>query len=912
MRLFEALRAAGYWRDRRPDVQGFCRDRGYRPQYVYAWLRGRVPGPANLTRLCRDLGVSRAWLLLGEGEQGYVDQVVQAFGAGPSPAARSGRADRTAPRGRRRPEAPPGEPRSDPGEGPGPAARQVLDLVAPLGRLRALSERLAAAERALRESEERVRSVIETAGSAIVAVSPDGRVADWNQQATQLSGRRREDALGQRLVELLLPAGARAGFEEALRRVLGGQPIRGMEEALHTVEGQRLRVLWNLSPLRDASGQVRGALAIGHDITALKQTEEALRLSQSRLDLALSGLPMVFYGARATDNFAALWLTGDVERVTGFPAEVFLRDPHFWLRRVRPEDRPGVMEAFAALRSTGRILVEYRWQVADGSYRWLWDEAVLVPGAEGEPDQMVGIWFDVTERRRAGEAARILGEAAQRLTGSLLPWDARQRAVEAARHLLSTRRAVLYEWEPATDELRCTALAGPPLGLHQVGAARPVDGSITALTLREGVTLASRDVFADPRLSYPPALVAELRRHDPGLGAAASAPLRLSGQVVGVLVVGDRQGRSFTDAELQLLQALADHAVAALSNARLYVEAERRRREEEALAGVARAMAEAPGFEVAVARALDSALGLLRVGRASLWLQEPDGALVAVASEGPIALPFRPGTRMPPGTGLGGRAVQEGAVLQSPDILADASVRLDPALRDVVDRLGSRAVLAVPLRTRGRIIGVLVLGDVTGRRFSESEVALARALADQVAAALETSRLLGEREEEVRRLSVLHELSRAATERQPAARLAETIRGQVGRVLDARNLVVALYDADRDEVEVILRLHRGEPDARVPRRYPRGRGLLARVLAGARPVRTADYAAACRREGVEPVPASLEFPHWLGVPMVVAGRVVGALVLRSAERPFSEEDERLLASIANVAALAVSLSAPGT
>jgi signal transduction histidine kinase/CheY-like chemotaxis protein len=70
-------------------------------------------------------------------------------------------------------------------------------------------------------------------------------------------------------------------------------------------------------------------------------------------------------------------------------------------------------------------------------------------------------------------------------------------------------------------------------------------------------------------------------------------------------------------------------------------------------------------------------------------------------------------------------------------------------------------------------------------------------------------------------------------------------------------------------------------------------------------LRTTDYAAACEREGVTPVPESLAFPHWLGVPMIVGDEALGAVTLSTAGRPFTDADERLLTNIASLAALAL-------
>lgn len=49
-----------------PDAMRFCREKGYLSQYVYEWLKGRVPGEENLTRLAKDFGVSKVWLRYGD------------------------------------------------------------------------------------------------------------------------------------------------------------------------------------------------------------------------------------------------------------------------------------------------------------------------------------------------------------------------------------------------------------------------------------------------------------------------------------------------------------------------------------------------------------------------------------------------------------------------------------------------------------------------------------------------------------------------------------------------------------------------------------------------------------------------------------------------------------------------------
>ena len=212
-------------------------------------------------------------------------------------------------------------------------------------------------------------------------------------------------------------------------------------------------------------------------------------------------------------------------------------------------------------------------------------------------------------------------------------------------------------------------------------------------------------------------------------------------------------------------------------------------------------------------------------------------------------------------------------------------------------------MMIVPLIVGDRAIGALAIMTRTERHFTDEEQELLDLFAAKAATALENARLFEEHQRKVEELSILNEVARSVTGQVDIAKLAEAVQRQVGRVLDARSITFALYDGAAAQFDLVLDMRdgvRGAPD----RRIPYGPGLLTNVVEHRRPVRTADYPAACRAEGVEPVAGWQRFPCWLGVPMVADDAVVGAIVLRSAVHVFTEADERLLSNIASVTALA--------
>jgi signal transduction histidine kinase/CheY-like chemotaxis protein len=222
------------------------------------------------------------------------------------------------------------------------------------------------------------------------------------------------------------------------------------------------------------------------------------------------------------------------------------------------------------------------------------------------------------------------------------------------------------------------------------------------------------------------------------------------------------------------------------------------------------------------------------------------------------------------------------------------------------ERTVPRALLFVPIVANDRMLGgFAAVWWTEARELAPGEIRLAEAVASQAGVALENARLFLDHQRRVEELSVLYELSRAVTGRLDRTELLEVFQAQVARVLDGRNLVVLLLDAERDDIEVALRIQDGQRDMRMPLRYERGFGLMSVVLATGKPVRTADYAAECQARGVVAVPAIVPYPYWLGAPLAAGEELLGMVAVGNAERAFTERDERLLASVADLMALAL-------
>jgi PAS domain S-box-containing protein len=130
------------------------------------------------------------------------------------------------------------------------------------------------------------------------------------------------------------------------------------------------------------------------------RAEQELRRAEQRQAAIIQSLPMVLY-LEPCDAIERLpnYVSGDLAAITGFTFEQVSKHPSLWFERLHPEDRDRTVAALEARRKSGRSSIEYRWQCADGTYKHLLDQAVLLKDPDGRPVEFAGTITDVSEQR---------------------------------------------------------------------------------------------------------------------------------------------------------------------------------------------------------------------------------------------------------------------------------------------------------------------------------------------------------------------------------------------------------------------------------------------------------------------------------------------------------------------------------
>lgn len=278
--------------------------------------------------------------------------------------------------------------------------------------------------------------------------------------------------------------------------------------------------------------------------------------------------------------------------------------------------------------------------------------------------------------------------------------------------------------------------------------------------IRKGRTILTQDYIRECQAR-------NITPSSPGIYAWMGVPLNAGAETIGALSVGSRDASiTYTRAQLDLLQAIADQTVGAIVKARLLEETQQRAHQLTTLNEITRQLTSTLEQEPLLQYILENSVNILNCEAGTLFMMdEQTGEMEFRVTVGPVAGNLL-GQRVPAGTGIVGRAAQTRAPVIENDGQR-SSVRFDAA--DKQTGFISRSLLAVPMQIKDRVLGVIeVINRKDGLPFVMDDQNLLTAFAGQAAVAIENARLL------------------ALTDQELSARVEElSIMGRIVRELNA-------------------------------------------------------------------------------------------------------------------------------
>lgn len=277
-----------------------------------------------------------------------------------------------------------------------------------------LTAKFGRAEQSLTESEDRFRSLVESASDAIVLANAQGAIVSWNRAAEHLFGYTREEIRGHPLTRLM-PARYRQAHEIGLNRLesTGQSHVIGHVVEMHglTKEGQEFPIELSLGTWKTAQGNYYSGII--RDISWRKLVEQALRASEERLELVIQGSSDGFWDAHALADEpwnspnTPVWWSPRVREMLGYTEEEFPDVLDSWISRLHPQDCDRVFSALTAHIEHRRPYdVEYRLLTKSGEYHWFRARGQAMWDADGRITRMAGSLQSTMDQRRTQETIR--------------------------------------------------------------------------------------------------------------------------------------------------------------------------------------------------------------------------------------------------------------------------------------------------------------------------------------------------------------------------------------------------------------------------------------------------------------------------------------------------------------------------
>ena len=251
---------------------------------------------------------------------------------------------------------------------------------------------------ALRESEQRYRTLVEKMGEGLVQVDNDDVIRLVNDRFCEMTGYTRAELIGKKAAQMLLISDDDHRLAQERNRLRRQGQADRYEIQLRKKSGEVIWVEVSGAPILDASGQVIGSIGVDTDITARKRAEAALHESEER-HRVISELvsDYAFSYQIALDGTVTLeWVTDAMTRITGYTPDE-MSGLAAWQATTHPEDHAIAQRRRQRLHAGQSDVSEYRMFAKDGRIIWLryysrpvWD------AAQGRVVRVYGAVQDIT------------------------------------------------------------------------------------------------------------------------------------------------------------------------------------------------------------------------------------------------------------------------------------------------------------------------------------------------------------------------------------------------------------------------------------------------------------------------------------------------------------------------------------
>ena len=347
----------------------------------------------------------------------------------------------------------------------------------------------------LRQSEERMRAILESALDCVITMDHEGRIVEFNPAAEKTFGYRRDEAIGRLLSEAIIPPQLRERHQKGLARYLatGSAPVLNKRLELSAVRRDGSEFPVELAITRIGTQEPPMFTGFIRDITERKQSENALKQAEEKYRSIFENAVEGIFQTTPDGKFITANIA--MARMLGFDSVDELVGARTDIARQNYVDPKGREEFKRSLEENGSVR-DFELEVIckDGGTIWMSENVLAVRDERGGIAYYEGTAEDITKRKRAEDALRASeahlqavvenldeGVVVSDLNGELLHWNRAALHIHGITSLDEARRGLTE----LADTFELSDMTGALLPVSEWPLSRIIRGEkLSGLELR--------------------------------------------------------------------------------------------------------------------------------------------------------------------------------------------------------------------------------------------------------------------------------------------------------------------------------------------------------------------------------------------------------------------------------------------
>jgi len=741
----------------------------------------------------------------------------------------------------------------------------------------------------LRRSEARLTSIFNNVAVGIYRTTPEGEIRFANRALIEMMGYDSFEQLAKRNLEErgYVDRSLRQEFKRRLEEV---GFVNGMEAVWERADGSLIIVRESAKAIHATDGEILYYEGTAEDITPRIEAENQLRLQSAALDAAANAIVI-------TDRDGLItWVNPAFEDLTGYALpEIEGQNPRFL--------KSGNHDEWFYKLLWDTILAGRVWQGEminkrkDGSLYAEQQTIAPLLDQEGAVTHFIAIKQDISARKMADEITqRHLNEL------TILNTVASVGVIETDEDELIAKATDIIAENFYPDHFGVLLLdeAGKKLIIHDSYWGLPADFVPPDLTINDGV-VGSVVRTGQPRCIPDVRVVPEFLSASPGTLSELCVPLLAGEKVIGVINAESARMDAFSEDDVRLMITVAGQLAIAIERIRQQHAEREQRIIAETLSDTALALNSSLAFDQILDQILINIERIVPYEAASLMLNE-NGRTRIIRQRG-----YELRNSEADVVGLvfpleGNNKFQ--LMMETGQPIVIPNVHQSEFWTVMSHSSWIQSYLGVPIRKDDQTFGFLNLDHGLPGFFTNEHAAALRALADQLAIAMENARLFSEAQTRAIELARLYDASGALLASDPSdlPGLSQTIVDTIRTDFGKSNCSLFLVDPNSNQLKRFAAS--GEYSSEVSsgqELFVNGPGIVPNAVRRAEIVNVSDVT-----QWPDYVPNWQEARSEIAIPLIVGAEVIGIIDIQSSRvDAFSEDDERIVSVFAERAALSI-------